>query len=613
MQITVDYSHSIGELKHFWNSTGFTPASLLLNADMRQNMAYAGSIPNGGLKYIRIHYLLELVSGTGFGTENVAYDWSILDQAMDVLIENNLIPIFELMGNPSRYFNDMTDDTVAHAWKQFVRDLALHYIDRYGLDDVRKWYFETWNEPDIGWWKQSSESFMIYYDGCSEGLKEADPELILGGPGSARTLSPLFREFLAHCDSGTNYFTGETGTRLDFISVHEKGVRASPEDLNPNSMRISNREAEAVEYIRQYHPRLAGIPFMNNECDPQVGWKDFHTWRGRTYHAAIACKIINQHILSLVDNLGVNYTLLSNDHGFMGQWGNRTLLARFGDIEDRRAQSGYLTEEGDLREDLGRRKFESIKKPVLNVMALLSLLGDKQYKITDGGVASAPLGILATARDDNQVAILVYHSEDKIISSGSEHIKLTLDNLPFEQATLAHYRLDDKHGNPFDVWEKQGAPRYPTQDQYLELRQHHEPTLLEPTYDVSIHDGSLVLEFDMPLPSVSLILLSTRPDRHPEPVTNLRLEHYDGLSNVNQVMVKWDEVMHTRFIQTYEVYVRTSSEHSFERVNTVDTICTAFLHVPSQQVTEGEYMVRSVDYWGRSADSSIVQFVSMKT
>jgi hypothetical protein len=62
MDILVYCHRDIGPLTHFWRSTGFSPASLLLNADMRQAMAYAGSIPHGGLTYIRIHYLLDLVT-----------------------------------------------------------------------------------------------------------------------------------------------------------------------------------------------------------------------------------------------------------------------------------------------------------------------------------------------------------------------------------------------------------------------------------------------------------------------------------------------------------------------------------------------------------------------
>jgi hypothetical protein len=61
MKITVDCAASVGSLNPFWASTGFTPANLLLTSDMRQQIAYCGSIPRKGLQYARIHYLLELV------------------------------------------------------------------------------------------------------------------------------------------------------------------------------------------------------------------------------------------------------------------------------------------------------------------------------------------------------------------------------------------------------------------------------------------------------------------------------------------------------------------------------------------------------------------------
>ena len=605
MRITVDCEQDVGELRHFWNSTGFTPASLLLNADMRQNMIYAASMPHGGITYVRIHYLLELVTGTGFGTDRVAYSWSALDKAMDVLVENRLKPIFELMGNPSGYFTDYLNDTQAYAWRRLVRDLALHYIERYGPEEVRSWYFETWNEPDVGWWRQSDEAFCVYYDACSEGLYDVDPGIRLGGPGTARTMSRLFKVFLEHCDTGKNYFTGETGVRLDFISVHEKGVRSSPEDLNPNSMGICDREIEAIEHIRQNHPRFKDTPLMNNECDPQVGWKHFHTWRARPYHAAIACKIINQHLIRLVDDLNVNYEILSNDNGFVGEWGNRTLLARFGDIEDVRAQSEYESKTSDLEEDPRRRKFEAIKKPVLNVMALLALLGDRRCALIGRSDPSTNVGAIATRRGDDQIAVLVYNSDDTIISCGAERVVIELNNLPFETATLAHYRVDADHGNPFDVWEKAGAPRVPWAGDYAELRQHQEPTLLEPPKTLVVESGTMTLEFEIPMPSVSLILLSRQPEDGPASVTDLRLERFDGLTDKDQVMVIWKGA-DARVVQTYEVMFGLTLDGSFERVNPVDTICTAFLHVREPDIEGGYYKVRTVDYWGRSVESDVI-------
>ncbi|UCC65669.1 MAG: glycosyl hydrolase, partial [Anaerolineae bacterium] len=117
MDIIVDCHRDIGPLTHFWRSTGFSPASLLLNADMRQAMAYAGSIPHRGLTYVRVHYLLDLVTAGYPGAETSSYDWSALDKALDVLVQNGLKPFFELMGNPSGHFTDFLDEGQVWAWR----------------------------------------------------------------------------------------------------------------------------------------------------------------------------------------------------------------------------------------------------------------------------------------------------------------------------------------------------------------------------------------------------------------------------------------------------------------------------------------------------------------
>ena len=69
--------------------------------------------------------------------------------------------------------------------------------------------------------------FLNYYDACSEGLKEADERLKFGGPGGSCRIpskghSPICWALLNHCIRGRNFFTGKTGSRLDFISFHKK-------------------------------------------------------------------------------------------------------------------------------------------------------------------------------------------------------------------------------------------------------------------------------------------------------------------------------------------------------------------------------------------------------
>jgi len=590
LRIAVDCAATAARLEHFWRSTGFTPARLLLGDDMRQTLAWVGSMPHGAITHVRMHYLLDLVKGSGFGTERPAYDWSDLDNGLDVLRQNGLKPFFELMGNPSGWFSDFSDDAQLYGWKQLVRDLALHLMGRYGTEEVRTWYFESWNEPDCGgWWPQwpdDEATFCNYYDACSEGLREADRGLRLGGPGTCATLSSLFKSFIAHCDTGANYFTGKKGVRLDFISIHEKGVRSSAEDLNPDTRGILLREGRIIGHIRANHPRLADVPFMNNECDPQVGWWDIHTWRARPFCAAIVAKVITQHQVLLAEDPEVNYGLLSNDNGFLGTWGNRTLLTRFGS-----------------EEELAEGRFELIKKPVLNAMALLAMLGDTRVPVQGAGDVLDEVGVLATRRGEGQVAVLLYHSRDRITSSGCEWVELALQNLPSDNLMLVHYRIDEDGGDPFRVWEEMGAPPRPNAEQYAAMRAVQEIDVFDGPREVRVPDGRLELEFDLPLPSVSLILLSARPPGPPGPPVGLRADVYPGLCDGRQVMLTW-RGPESRVIGTYEVLHAPSPEGAFRRINEVDLLCRAFLHTGEAARAAGCYKVRAVDYWGRAGEAS---------
>ncbi|MGC9395883.1 MAG: GH39 family glycosyl hydrolase [Anaerolineae bacterium] len=607
MEITIDCTQSRDPLNHFWRSTGFTPANLLLDADMQQAMAYVGAIPRGGITYVRIHYLLELVLAEGLGTDAPVYDWSRLDAALDVLVRNGLKPIFELMGNVGGYFNDYTDPVQAHAWKRLVRDLALHLIDRCGQDEVRGWLFETWNEPDVHFWRQSIEAFCIYYDACVQGLREADPALTIGGPGTCRNLSEMLTAFLAHCVTGINDFTGETGVRLDFISVHEKGVRSHKEDLTPNSMGIVEREARIVDYIREHHPRFSALPFFNDECDPQVGWGDIHTWRARPYYAAFVCKVINQHLVKLADEMGVHYGLLSNDNGFLGTWGHRTLFARFAEFDHiDHGQADGKRDAPRFEEDARRRKFELIKKPVFTVMTLLSLLGETRLAVEGVGDVAEDVGVIATRHGDDQIAVLIYNSHDKIPASSVTPVTLRLTGLPFDTAMLAHYRIDEAHGDPFSVWESYGAPTFPTPEQYAKMRAAQEIALLKEPREVSAEDGALTLAFDLPLPGVSLVLLSARPVDPPGKVTGLHAERYEGMTGEEEILLIWN-ALDSRTVRTYKVLHAPTPEGPFTRINEPDQLDAAFLHVAES--VYGCYRVRAVDYWGRVGTASEVLIV----
>ena len=66
-RIAVRTDRVVGSLPKFWRCTGFTPAELLLYPEMRQTLSFLGAIPNRGIEFVRVHFLLDLIGATRGG------------------------------------------------------------------------------------------------------------------------------------------------------------------------------------------------------------------------------------------------------------------------------------------------------------------------------------------------------------------------------------------------------------------------------------------------------------------------------------------------------------------------------------------------------------------
>jgi hypothetical protein len=113
----------------------------------------------------------------------------------------------------------------------------------------------------------------------------------------------------------------------------------------------------------------------------------------------------------LADKAGVNYPRLEHCNAFIGDWETQTLFVLFG------APQG--------------NGFAQVKKPVLNLDTMLSLLGD--HRLRAPGEAMDNLGVLATRRGEDQMAVLLYHSADDPTARGSAEIQRQLRGVPFEK------------------------------------------------------------------------------------------------------------------------------------------------------------------------------------
>lgn len=606
--VRVDVQRAAGELRHFWRSTGFCPplphtqAHLFdLSVDQQLNLAYVGSVPHGGIQQVRIHWMLELVTAQDVGGRP-QYDFTKLDQLIDLLWINGLRPGFELMGSVSNYFTDFEDKSQVMEWRNLVYLVAKRNIDKFGLGSVSQWNFETWNEPnnhDFDNVSVSIQGFLNYYDACSEGLRAASSLLRFGGPGDSchsPPHSPYCWAMLQHCYNGTNVFTGETGVRIDYLALHKKGGGLS--------LPILQQEVQTMREIQERFPRFRSLPVFNDEADPLVGWSRPQEWRADVTYAAMVVKVIQQHqdLLLADPNSTINYTLLSNDNAFLSfhphQFTQRTLTARF---QVNNTEPPHV---------------QLIRKPVLTVMGLLALLGETQVLAqvqSSAGTNDSTVGVLASSHkpespggsDSWQAAVLVYNSDDNSTSTSTDDVTVSLNGLaPHEGLVSVVYYIDNNVTNPYQLWRTMGSPDFPTAQQFRRLRSVQEPRVDGP-WEVPAGD-TLTLRAKLSLPSVLLVHVCARPKAAPDQVSGLRFIRITK----GQVLVVWsDRCLDSKCIKTFEVEF-SSDQTEFSRINPQDTIFTSYVHSPVHQEVGGQYRVRAVDYWGRPGSYSLPETYS---
>uniref|UniRef100_A0A1A8LU88 Iduronidase, alpha-L n=1 Tax=Nothobranchius pienaari TaxID=704102 RepID=A0A1A8LU88_9TELE len=601
--ILVDVGRPERDLNHFWRSTGFCPPlphtqsdQFDLSIDQQLNLAYLGSVPHGGIQQVRIHWMLELVTAQDIGGRP-QYNFTKLDQLMDLLWVNGLQPGFELMGSVSNYFTDFENKSQVVEWRNLVYLIAKRYIDLYGLGSVSRWNFETWNEPnnhDFDNVTMSVQGFLNYYDACSEGLRAASELLRFGGPGDSCHAPPhslYCWAMLQHCYNGANFFTGETTVRIDYIALHKKG--------GGYSLPILQQEIQTVGEIQERFPRFRSLPVYNDEADPLVGWSKPQVWRADVTYAAMVVKVIKQHQDLLLGNPNstINYTLLSNDNAFLSYhphpFTQRTLTARF---QVNNTQPPHV---------------QLIRKPVLTVMGLLALLGDTQVLaqvLTSGGEHSDTLGVLASSHrpavlggsDSWQTAVLVYNSDDNSTSNHTDEVTVSLKGLA-EQKGLVYvtYYMDNNVTNPYQLWQNMGGPDYPTAEQFRNIRNVEDPRVDGP-FKVPAGD-TLTLKAKLPVPSILLVHICAQPRAGPDQVNGVR---FTGITE-GQVLILWsDHCVDSKCIKTFEVEFSTDKK-KFRRINVKDTIFTSYVYSPVDQEVGGLYRVRAVDYWGRPGPYSL--------
>jgi xylan 1,4-beta-xylosidase len=527
--IRVDAARATGPLKPIWRFFGADEPNYAYMKDGQKLIADIGALAPKRM-YFRAHSLLVTGDGTPalkWGSTNAytedaqgnpKYDWTIVDRIFDTYLARGVKPYVQIgfmpeamSVKPQPYKHAWTPaakyDEIYTGWAYPPKDYAKwgelayqwakHCVEKYGRAEVETWYWETWNEANIGYWRGTPEEFRKLHDYAIDAVRRALPTARVGGPDTAGSGGQFTRDFFEHQLRGKNFVTGRVGTPIDFLSFHAKG---RPEFVDGHvRLGIANQLRTIDDGFRivASFPELKAKPIVIGESDPdgcaacqgpQLGYRNT-----TMYSSYTAASFARKH--DLADRHGVNLE------------GALTWAFEF---EDQPYFAGFRVMASN-----------GLTLPVFNVFRMFSRMGaERVTAVSDGaadldammkdGVRGRPdVGALAS-RDARRVTVLAWHYHDDDIAGPDAAVTLALDGLGLKdgQAKLTHFRIDAAHSNAYTAWKAQGSPAKPTADQYKGLEAASQlATLTGAPATVTVTDGKATLPIVLPRQAVSLVVL----------------------------------------------------------------------------------------------------------
>lgn len=227
-QIRLDYNQATGKLNTmFKECIGAGRANEGLRADWQQQLAMVKK--ECDFKFIRMHGLLTDDMGVYREDKNgkPEYNYQYIDVLYDFILSIGMKPFVELGFMPSAmasgpqtifwWRGNVTPPRDYEKWEALIRNLTQHWTERYGEKEVKSWYFEVWNEPNLspGFWSGTQAEYFKLYDYAVRGIKSVNKEYKVGGPATAG--AAWVPETIEFCEKNS--------VPIDFISTHTYGVK----------------------------------------------------------------------------------------------------------------------------------------------------------------------------------------------------------------------------------------------------------------------------------------------------------------------------------------------------------------------------------------------------
>jgi xylan 1,4-beta-xylosidase len=441
--ITIDSNAPSHAFPHMWEQMfGSGRAVLTLRQSYRDDLKAVKSITD--FQYVRFHAIFHDENGVYDEDQNgkPVYNFSYVDQIYDGLLDAGVKPFVELSFMPRKLAANLTPHPFWYKpfpsppkdpvkWSALIEAFTRHLIDRYGKDEVERWYFEVWNEPNIDFWngEPKQATYFMLYDETAKAIKNVDTKLRVGGPATAQ--AAWVDQFISHCT--------EHHSPFDFVSTHVYGNEAS-KDVFGKDLPITRRDMVARSAKKVFDQvKASAAP------NTPIIWSEYNA----TY--------LNQPEVT--------------DDAFMGPWLANNIrecdglvsMMSYWDLSDVFEEQGVV--KIPFYGGYGLIAERNVPKAAFRVFELLHRLGDQRFE------AASENALITKRADGTYVVALWNYAEPK-----SEVAPKTFQ-LALKGTKAKNYRMQfvaPGSGSALETWIKMGSPTYPTREQIVELKKSSE-------------------------------------------------------------------------------------------------------------------------------------------
>lgn len=455
--ISADFNKVKGPLNTmFKECIGAGRANEGLRADWQQQLAYVKKACD--FKYIRMHGLLTDDMGVYREDKNgnPEYNYQYIDKLFDYLQSIGIKPFVELGFMPSAlasgsksifwWKGNVTPPKDYDKWEDLIKNLTAHFTERYGADEVKTWYFEVWNEPNLsGFWAGTQEEYFKLYKYSVKAIKDVNKEYRVGGPATAG--AAWVPEMIDFCY--------KNGLPLDFVSTHTYGVKQGYLDEFGNSGTVLNKDPMSVsgDILRSRkqisNSAMPGLQLHYTE------WSSSYTPSDPIHDSYQQAAYVLQKIKQVGDA-----------PNSMSYW-------VFTDIFEE-AGPRFTPFHGGF----GLLNYQGINKPAFYSYKFMNQLGNKELMNTDSsswvcknakGDIQVLLWDFTNTHPGDSVNNQVYYIRDLPAKSKGK-VKVNLSGLPGGVYNLEIYKVGYHSNDPFSTYLAMNKPQQLTKQQVEKIK-----------------------------------------------------------------------------------------------------------------------------------------------